>query len=101
MEQCHKYLYGNHFVMYRDNNPLRYVLISAKLGATSYHWVARLANDNPALNYQSAKINVDGDALSHILKEEYDQHMEADLLCVLISQVVQGTTLMEAYFCNI
>ena len=27
-EQLHEYLYGNHFVIYTDNNPLTYVLTS-------------------------------------------------------------------------
>ena len=45
-------------------------------------------------------MNVDVDALSHIPKEELD-HIEADLVCALISKTAQGTTLMEAYSCNI
>ena len=32
---------------------------------------------------------------------EHDQHIEADTVSALISQVVQGTTLIEAYSCNI
>ena len=46
-------------------------------------------------------MNVDADALSHILREEHNQHIEADSVHALISQVAQGTTLIEAYFCNI
>ena len=60
-----------------------------------------LANYNFALNYQSGKLNVDVDALSHISKGENDQPIVADSICALISQAAQGTTLMEAYFCNI
>ena len=44
---------------------------------------------------------MDADTLSHIPKGEYDQHIEADSVCALISQAVQGTTLMEAYSCNV
>ena len=33
--------------------------------------------------------------------EEHDQHIEADSVHALISQVAQGATMMEAYFCNI
>ena len=61
-EQFHEYLYGNNFVIYTDNNPLTYILTSAKLDATGHHWIASLANDNSALSYQSGKTNVD----SHI-----------------------------------
>ena len=51
MEQFHEYLYDNHFVIYTDNNPLTYVLTSAKLDKTGHHLVAGLANYNFALNY--------------------------------------------------
>ena len=101
MEQFHEFLYGNHFVIYTDNDPLIYILTSAKLDATGHHWVAGLANNNFALNYCSGKINVDVDALSCIPKGEYDQCIEADVVHVLISQAVQGITLMEAYSCNV
>ena len=100
-EQFHEYLYGNHFVIYTDNNPLMYVLTSVKLDATGHHWVAGLANYNLTLNYHSGKITVDADALSCNPKIEYDQHIEADSLCVPIYQPVQGSTLMEAYSCNV
>ena len=30
-ERFHKYLYGGHFEVYTDNNPLTYVLTTAKL----------------------------------------------------------------------
>ena len=96
MEQFFEYLYGNNFVMYMHNNPLKYILTSARLDATGHHWVTGLANYNFALNYQSGKTNVDVDALSHIPKGEHDQHMEVNLVHAIISQVVQGTTLMEA-----
>ena len=36
-EQFHEYLYGNNFVMFTDNNPLTYVLTSAKLCTTGHH----------------------------------------------------------------
>ena len=50
-EQFHEYLYGHHFVMYTDNNPLTFVLTSAKLHAVVHHWVAELVNYDFALNY--------------------------------------------------
>ena len=42
----HKYLYGLTFDVYTDNNPLTYVLTTAKLDAASHCWVASLANYN-------------------------------------------------------
>ena len=44
---------------------------------------------------------MDVDALSHIQKGEYDHCIEAASVCSLISQAVQGTTVMEAYSCNV
>ena len=35
-EQFHKYLYGNTFDVYTDNNPLTYVLMTAKLDAMGH-----------------------------------------------------------------
>ena len=67
-KQFHDYLYSNNFVLYTDNNPLKYFLPSAKLDATGHQWVASLANYNFALNYQPGKTNVDADPPSHILK---------------------------------
>ena len=44
-EKFHEYLYGaKTFDIYTDNNPLTYVLISAKLDACGQRWVAKLAN---------------------------------------------------------
>ena len=51
VEKFHEYLYGLTFDMYRDNNPLTYVLNTAKLDAVSHCWVANLANYNFRLHY--------------------------------------------------
>ena len=50
----HEYFYGGTFTVYTDNNPLTYVLTSAKLGATGQRWIAALANYNFSLHYISA-----------------------------------------------
>ena len=39
-DQFHKYLYRNTFDIYIDNNPLTYVLSTAKLGAMGHRWIA-------------------------------------------------------------
>ena len=44
MDRFHEYLFGGQFDVYTDNNPLIYILTSAKLDATGQHWVASLAN---------------------------------------------------------
>ena len=58
------------------------------LDATGHWWAVGLANYNFTLNYPSGKVNVDADALSCILKGEYDQSIEAESLHDLIPQAV-------------
>ena len=65
-ERSHEYLYGGEFEVHTDNNPLTYVLMTAKLDATGQRWVASLANYNFKIFYQSGKKNVEADALSRI-----------------------------------
>ena len=50
-EKIHEYLYGLTFNIYTDNNPLTYILTTAKLDAASHCWVASLANYNFQLYY--------------------------------------------------
>ena len=56
--------------MYTDNNPLTYILTTAKLDATGQRWIAALGTYNFQIYYQSGKSNRNADALSRIpLKE--------------------------------
>ena len=65
-DHFHEYLYGGKFEVYTDNNPLTYILTTAKLDATGQRWVAILANYNFSLHYRSGKSNIDADTLSRI-----------------------------------
>ena len=40
------YLYGSKFTVRTDNNPLTYVLTTAKLDATGHRWLAALSSYN-------------------------------------------------------
>ena len=42
-ERFHEYLYGGYFEVYTDNNPLTYILTTARLDATRQRWFASLA----------------------------------------------------------
>ena len=42
--------------MYTDNNPLTYILTTAKLDATGQRWVASFANYKVKIFYKSRKI---------------------------------------------
>ena len=52
------------FVVYTDNNPLTYVLTSAKLNAVGMRWVNELADFDFTIKYRPGRMNVDADYLS-------------------------------------
>ena len=56
-------LYGGEFVIYTDNNPLKY-LKTAKLGAIEQRWAAELAPFNFTIEYRAGRSNGNADALS-------------------------------------
>ena len=91
-----EYLYGgNHFEVYTDNNPLTYILSSAKLDACGQRWVADLANFNFTLHYKPGSTNTVADALSRIVwpdvlsKEETEEFisMPAYMIQLLCANV--------------
>ena len=63
-EKFHDYLYGSLFEVITDNNPLTYVLTTAKLDATGQRWIASLIGYNFSIKYRSGKKNADADGLS-------------------------------------
>jgi hypothetical protein len=75
-EQFRDYLYyAPRFVVYTDNNPLTYVLTTAKLNATGMRWVGELAEFNFEIKYRPGKSNVDADTLSR-LPSDFAKYME-------------------------
>ena len=80
-DKFREYLYGSEFQVYMDNNPLTYVLTTAKLDATGHRWVAALSNYTYSIIYKPGKGHHDADALSHI---KWPEAME------LNSQAVQA-----------
>ena len=73
-DKFNEYLYGNTFQVITDNNPLTYVMTSAKLDATSLRWVAELSLYNFTIKYRPARLNQAADALSRMNEwEELDQ----------------------------
>ena len=69
-EKFHDYLYGSKFEVLTDNNPLTYILTSAKLDATGQRWVAVLSAYNFTLTYRRGTRNADADVLSRITVTE-------------------------------
>ena len=72
-ERFHEYLYGSKFQVNTDNNPLTYILTTAKLDATGQRWVASLANYDFTIHYRSGKQNIEADALSRIQWQHEDE----------------------------
>ena len=62
--KLHDYLYGVKFEVHTDNNPLTYVLTTAKLDAAGHRWLAELSTYDFSLKYRPGKQNIDADALS-------------------------------------
>ena len=60
------YLHRNKFVVLTDNNPLTYVLTSAKLDAAGHRWLAALANFDFEIKYRAGRNNADADGLSRM-----------------------------------
>ena len=58
--------YASEFTVYTDNNPLTYVLTSAKLNAASLRWVGELADFRFQIKYRPGKSNTDADTLSRL-----------------------------------
>ena len=72
-QKFHDYLYGNFFSVYTDNNPLTYVLTSAKLDATGHRWLAALATYDFEIFYKRGKDNSDADGLSRLSDDQHDK----------------------------
>ena len=84
--QFHECLYGGTFDVYTDNNPLTYVLTSAKLDATGQRWIAKLANYTFQLYYKSGKTNIEADALSRIDHDDYS-HISPDVVKAITTAI--------------
>lgn len=61
-EKFQDYLYGKKFTVITDNNPLTYILSTAKLDATGHRWVAALAAFDFDILYRPGRNNSDADA---------------------------------------
>lgn len=66
-EKFRDYLYyAPHFTIYTDNNPLTYVMSTAKLNAVGHRWVGELADFRFDVKYRPGKSNIDADTLSRL-----------------------------------
>ena len=63
-EKFRDYLIGSFFTVYTDNNPLKYIMTTAKLKAVEQKWVGELSSFNFEIKYRPGKMNLNADALS-------------------------------------
>ena len=88
-DHFYEYLYGGKFDVYTDNNPLTYILSSAKLDACGQRGVTSLANYDLRLFYKTEKSNIEVDALSRIAQEEYHE-LESPMVKALLKASQEG-----------
>lgn len=67
--------YACHFTVVTDNNPLTYILTTARLNATGQRWVGELANFRFDIKYRPGRNNQDADTLSRmpVTKENIEE----------------------------
>ena len=91
---CDKYrpylLYSNFFTVYSDNNPLSYVLTTAKLNATGLRWIAELADFHFVVKYRPGKESSDCDFMSrHPNLDEFTETLVLDDVCAILNSEVE------------
>ena len=92
-DQFRDYLYyALPFRVYTDNNPLTYILTSAKLNATGLCWVGKLADFNFDIKYRPGKSHVDADTFSR-MPLDFGEYMKT-----CIEEV--GTDEIQAIACS-
>lgn len=106
-EKFRDYLYyAPTFTVFTDNNPLTYILSSAKLNATGYRWVAELADFHFTIRYRPGRENVDADSLSRMpfeieeMMEQCTEEMGSDCVAA-ITQVVETPDFNSPMVCPI
>ena len=82
--------YGPAFDVYTDNNPLTYVLTSAKLNAVGMRWVNELADYQFTIHYRRGRENVDADYLSR-------RSLDVNELKVLCTETVGNESLSSVW----
>lgn len=100
-----------HFTVYSDNNPLTYVMKTAKLNAVGHRWVSELADFRFTLKYRPGTVNRDADFLSRqpaemdkIMEECTEERDPSDITAVrdgLQAQNNSYTDWISAITCNV
>ena len=103
-EKFHDYLFGHRFTVFTDNNPLTYVLTSARLDATGHRWLAALAAYDFEILYKPGVSNTDADALSRLHTGVAESASLNHISTESVSQVCtnsQATSYVEGLACSV
>ena len=101
-DQFHEYLYGNTFDIYTHNNPLTYVLSTAKLDVIGHRWMAGLTSYNFHIHYKSGKSNIEADALSRNDWEKWNETIQADSMQAIVAAAIVGYLVdIESISCSV
>ena len=95
--------YAPKFVCYTDNNPLTYVLTTAKLNAAGLRWVAELADYNFVIKYRPGKVNIDSDYLSRNATSIEELMKNCTEVCEpsKIDTILSAVSIQSANLCNV
>ncbi|XP_070409438.1 uncharacterized protein [Nothobranchius furzeri] len=91
-DKFYDHLYGRRFSVQTDNNPLKYVMSSAKLDATGQRWVSRLASFDFDVRYRRGQSNTKADALSRMSNQEVMHILQTFPQWVGVDEQGQGVT---------
>lgn len=81
--------YAPTFTVFTDNNPLTYILSTAKLSAVGHRWVGELADFYFTIKYRPGKTNTDADTLSRFPVQlqdhitEYSESLPPDVITAI------------------
>ena len=79
--------YAPYFNVFTDNNPLTYILSTAKLNAVGLRWVGQQADFHFDIRYRPGKTNIDANTLSLLPLDleasmvEYSERLSEDAVC--------------------
>ena len=99
--------YSPKFTVFTDNNPLTYILTSAKLNATGLQWVNELADFHFDIRYRPGRANTDADTLSRmpISFEDYmkscSEVVSQDILDAVTPSIHETNTVQTAWLSSL
>jgi transposase InsO family protein len=92
-KKFHDYLYGQKFTVTTDNNPLTYVLSTARLDATGHRWLAELSTYDFNILYKPGVTNTDADVLSRLPRKE--EQISSEVVAAVSEGLATDTRFVE------